>query len=170
MDRRKGKRQRTPKITPKKAGILAVCIILAVLVIALCISVVMRSNIQSEYSQARNVIGDELYAELYMFTQTFDQVSVAGQDLQNDVIPTMEDYYLAAKTLNDALVNAFGSEFGVLSQAETTSIDDAFDAFYSAFKGGKSTDEAESAMASCIESILTVLDERYPDDVLVAAS
>ena len=136
------------------------------LLAALCISVVMRSNIQAKYTQARNETGEELYTQLYMLCQTFDQVSVPGQDIENVVIPLMEDYYLAAQTANNVMGNAFGVRYSVLSQDDIDSLDRAFEAYDAAFRGGKTTEEAQAAMQDCMNMIRTHLESRFIDGLV----
>ena len=98
MENQKGKRLNLSKMDVQRIAALAVLVTLIVLIVALCISISMRSHMQSQYTSARDEIGEEVYTELYMLCQTFDQVTVPGQDVQNVVIPTMQDYYLAART------------------------------------------------------------------------
>ena len=169
MQKRRAKRPEMPKTDPKKAGVLFGCAVIILLLVALCITAVMRSNIQSEYTQARNEIGEEMYTQLYMLCQTFDQVSVPGQDIENVVLPMMEDYYLAAKTLSEVMNNAFGQRYGVLTQDNIIQIDKAFEAYDAAFRGGKSTEEAQTAMQGCMDMIRTLLDARFRDGVLQPA-
>ena len=169
MQKRRAKRLETPKSEPKKAAVLIGCAVVILLLVTLCITVVMRSNIQSEYTQARNEIGEELYTQLYMLRQTFDQVSVPGQDIENVVLPLMEDYYLAARTLNEVMGNAFGRRYGVLTQDNMAQIDTAFDAYEAAFRGGKTTEEAQTSMQGCMDMVRTLLDARFRDGVLQPA-
>lgn len=156
------------KVNPKKAGVLIGCAAVILLLVTLCISVVMRSNIQRDYTQARSEIGEELYMQLYMLCQTFDQVSVPGQDVENVVLPTMEDYALAAQTLNDVMTNAFGQRYTVLTQENLSSLEKAFEAYDAAFRGGKSTSDAQTAMQDCINTIRTLLQTRFNDGLILA--
>ena len=169
MQTQREKQQELLKFDPKKAGVLVGCAIMILLLAALCISVVMRSNIQAKYTQARNETGEELYTQLYMLCQTFDQVSVPGQDIENVVIPLMEDYYLAAQTANNVMGNAFGVRYSVLSQDDIDSLDRAFEAYDAAFRGGKTTEEAQAAMQDCMNMIRTLLESRFIDGVVQPA-
>jgi len=153
----------------KKTGLLAAGIAAVVLIAMLCISISMRAHIQSEYTAARNEIGEEAYTELYMLCQTFDQVTVPGQDVQNVVIPKMEDYYLSAQTLNTALANAFGERYRILTAEQIEAIDAAFDAYDGAFRAGKSTDDAQEYMQNCIDMVRTILNARFRNGVLKAS-
>lgn len=101
MERRRRKRVDLSQIDLKKAGAAIVVAALILLIALLCITISMRAHIQDAYTSARNEVGEQLYTELYMLCQTFDQVTVPGQDVQNVVIPTMQEYYLAARTLNE---------------------------------------------------------------------
>ena len=169
MQKQRAKQLDLLKIDPKKAGALIVCGAVILLLVTLCITVVMRSNIQTKYTQARNETGEELYTQLYMLCRTFEQVSVPGQDIENVVIPTMQDYYLAAQTVNDVIGNAFGQRYSVLSQENISALDSAFDAYGAAFRGGKTTEEAQSAMQSCMDTIRTLLESRFRDGVVLPA-
>ena len=153
----------------RRLGVLIGAALMIVMLIALCITINMRSHIQSEYTNARNEIGEEIYTELYMLCQTFDQVTVPGQDVQNGVIPTMRNYYLAAQTLNTALTNAFGERYAVLTGEHIAALDGAFEAYDTAFRGGKSTDNAESAMRSGMDMVRGILETRFRDGSLKAA-
>ena len=169
MEKRRAKRPDMPKVDPKTVSVLIGCAAVIVLLVSFCISVVMRSNIQSEYTQARNEIGEELYTQLYMLCQTFDQVNVPGQDLENVVIPKMKNYYLAAKTLDDVMGNAFGVRYDLLTEENTSAMDRAFEAYDAAFRGGKTTEEAQNAMQSCMNMLRTLLESRFRDGVLQPA-
>lgn len=169
MENQKKKWLGLSDIDRKKIGMITVAVVLMVMVILLCITISLRSNIQSEYTNARNEIGEETYTELYMLCQTFDQVTVPGQDVQNVVIPTMAEYYLAAQTLNTALRNAFGERYAVLSAENISALDSAFEAYDTAFRAGKSTSDAQTAMSGCMDMIRSILDARYSDGRLRAA-
>lgn len=167
MEKKPVKRPAKASKNPKKAGVLIGCAAVIVLLIMLCISVVMRTNIQNDYAQARSEVGEELYMQLYMLCQTFDQVTVPGQDVENVVLPTMEDYALAAQTLNDVMVNAFGQRYSVLTQENQSALKKAFEAYDAAFRGGKSTADAQAAMQSCINTIRTLLQTRFNDGLIL---
>ena len=169
MQNQRAKQQELQKIDPKKAGVLVGCAVIILLLVTLCITMVMRSNIQSRYAQARNETGEELYTQLYMLCQTFDQVSVPGQDIENVVIPMMEDYYLAARTVNSVMGNAFGVRYSVLTQDDIAAVDRAFEAYDAAFRGGKTTEEAQIAMQDCMNMIRTLLESRFRDGVIQPA-
>lgn len=151
----------------KKAAVGGVCALVVLLVILLCISMGMRSNIQTQYASARAEIGEMAYTELYMLCQTFDQVNIPGVDVQDGLIPDMKEYYLAAQTLNDVLIQCFGEKYGVLTADGVASIDAAFEAYDAAFRAGKTTDEAQTAMQGCVDMVHAVLAERFNDGSLL---
>ena len=163
------KRLNLSKIEPRNAIAVAVGALFVVLVALLCITISMRSHIQNEYAGARNEIGEQLYTELHMLCQTFDQVTVPGQDVENVIIPSMADYYLCAQTLNTALTGAFGANYSVLSAQHIADLDAAFDAYDTAFRAGHSTDDAQAAMQSCIDAVRELLSARYVGGNLSAA-
>lgn len=166
MENQKGKKPVLPNLASRKAGLLSVGITILALVILLCISIASRAHIQSEYAAAREEVGQSVYTELYMLCQTFDQVSVPGADVQDGIIPDMREHYLAAQTLNTVLGSAFGSRYVVLSEEQLASLDGAFTAYDTAFSTGKSTDEAQSAMQSCVDMVRAILNEKFYDGSL----
>ena len=96
------------RINWQKALRIAAYALSAALLITLCISISMRSHMQNQYAKAREELMDSIYTELYIFCQTFDQISVPGVDVQNELIPQMKNHFLAARTLNTAAAKAFG--------------------------------------------------------------
>ena len=145
----------------RKWGKIAVIAVIVLLVIMLCINISLKTNIQNAYTKVRAELSDSIYTELYMMCQTFDQVSVPGVDVQYDLLPSMKDCFLAAKTLNTALGNSFGEKYSVLTGEDETAVESAFDAYDTAFKSGKSTDEAQATMLACVQQIRTILDTKY---------
>lgn len=156
------------KVNWRKWGRWAAAGAALVLVIMLCINISMRANIQSEYTKIRSELGDSIYTELYIMCQTFDQVSVPGVDVQYELLPTMKDCFLAARTLNTALSNGFGEKYSVLSAEDESAVDAAFSQYDTAFKTGKSTDDAQTAMLACVERIRAILETKYPGGSLIA--
>ena len=169
----KRKTLKMPKISAldarKRLLLAGGCAVLALL-IALCITIIMRTNIQKEYTSARNEIGSELYSQVYMLCQTFDQVDVPGQDLQEGVLPAMRRYYTSAVSLNTAIASAFGSRYELLSVDDVSAFDRAFDAYDAAFRSGRSTDSSRSAMAESVGAARQLLSSRYADDRLKPAA
>lgn len=172
MEKRREKRLNLSRIAdfarenPKLAKTVGMWALMIALAAALCISIGMRSHIHGEYTKARRVIAEEACRELYMMCQTFDQVSVPGQEVQSVVLPSMHDYYLAAKTLNAALEKGFGNRYMVLRPDTVIAIDAAFEAYDDAFRTGGSTENAQAAMQQCIDTIRGILKDHYKGDKL----
>ena len=145
----------------KKAAAAAGVILLAALIVALCISISMRSNMQTQYAKVRSQMGESLYANLTMLVQTFDMVSVPNADVENSVLPQMQSYYIASTTLNDLLSRCFGARYAVLSQADMDALDSAFAAYRKAYQEGAPTDLAQADMKACIASVRELLESRF---------
>ena len=169
MGKKRRKSLNLSQIDRKQAAFFGIALAFVALIVLLCITIAMRSHIQNEYASARNEIGEQLYTELHMLCQTFDQVTVPGQDVENVIIPSMADYYLCAQTLNTALTGAFGANYSVLSAQHIADLDAAFDAYDTAFRAGHSTDDAQAAMQSCIDAVRELLSARYTGGNLSAA-
>lgn len=148
-------------------AIAALGVILA-LVIALCISIGMRANIQREYTAARNKAGQQLYDNLFILMQTFDSTAVPNIDVRNAILPQMRDYYIASVTLNNLLSQTYGSRYAVLSDADINDLTSAFTSYEAAYQNNTSTDLAQSNMKLCMDRVKDLLNTRYSQGVLKA--
>jgi hypothetical protein len=147
--------------------IVALSAILA-LIIALCISIGIRANIQREYTAARNKTGAALYDNLFILMQTFDSTAVPNIDVRNAILPQMRSYYIASITLNNLLGEVYGSRYAVLNEADLESLTNAFTAYEAAYQNNVSTDLARADMQLCMDRIKELLNTRYSQGVLKA--
>ena len=148
--------------------IAGVCVILA-LVVALCISIHMRANIQREYTTVRDRIGQALYDNLFILMQTFDSTAVPNIDVRNAILPQMRDYYIASITLNNLLQQTYGARYAVLGESDITELTSAFTAYEAAYQNNTSTDLARANMQQCMDRVKELLNSRYSQGVLKAA-
>lgn len=153
----------------RKAIVLAGLALLVVLIVALCISINMRSSMQRKYTAARNRAGEALYSNLYILMQTFDMTAVPNADVPNAILPQMRDYYVASVTLNNLLAQTYGPKYAVLTEADITSLTDAFTGYEAAFANNSPTDLARSNMQLCMDRVRELLNTRYSQGVLKAA-
>ena len=135
--------------------------VIVILVIILCIINSLRLNIQNRYAKARSEVGDELYTQLYTLCQTYDQVSIPGQNVQDVLLPKMKSCCDAALTLNTALSNAFTTKYRLLTQEDIDLLTGALSAYDNAFLTGSSTDDAQEQMAAACQRVRERLEERY---------
>ena len=142
--------------------------LLAVTIAVACISISIRVNMQNEYTAVRNGIGESLYSNLYMLTQTFDMTSVPHADVQNAIIPQMKNYFAASTALNDALVKCFGARYRLLTDADISAINAAFNGYDTAFRSAASTDLARADMQNCVTRVRELLATRYSEGRLYA--
>lgn len=54
----------------------------------------------------------------------------------------------------------------MLTEGELSALDSAFSAYDAAFRTGKSTDEAQAAMQSCVDMVRVILNEKFYDGSL----
>ena len=155
--------------TRAKAVLLAAAILLVVLAAALCISSSMRTNIQHDYTAVRNKTGEALYSNLSMLAQTFDMTAVPGADVQSAILPQMKEYFIASKTLNGLLAQAYGPKYAVLSDGDIDSLTGAFAAYDAALRNGSPTDLALSDLQLWMDRIRELLSSRFSQGSLKAA-
>ena len=154
--------------TRTKALAIAGLALIVILIIALCISIGMRANIQREYTAAREQAGKALYDNLFILMQTFDSTAVPNIDVRNAILPQMRDYYIASVTLNNLLAQTYGSRYAVLSDADISDLTSAFTSYETAYKNNTSTDLARSNMQLCMDRVKELLNTRYSQGVLKA--
>ena len=150
----------------KKAIAIAALALIAVLFVALCISIGMRANIQREYTAARNQAGEALYDNLFILMQTFDSTAVPNIDVRNAILPQMRDYYIASVTLNNLLAQTYGSRYAVLNEEDIENLTNAFTAYEAAYQNNTSTDLARANMQLCMDRVKDLLNSRYSQGVL----
>ena len=152
----------------RKAIVIAALALLVTLLVALCISINMRANMQRQYVTARNQAGEALYSNLYILTQTFDMTGVPNADVQNVILPQMRDYYVASITLNNLLAQVYGPRYAVLTEADINDLTGAFTGYETAYANNTSTDLAQSNMQQCMTRVKELLNTRYSQGVLKA--
>ena len=138
---------------------------LAVLAVVLCISIYMRANIQSRYSNARAQIQEQTYQHMIGMTELFARVDDPSVDVQHKLIPSLKAEYTAVKALNTALINGFGPSGAVLGAEQIAAFDAAFEEYASAYREGRATGLAQDDMAACIADVQGMIDERYAPKV-----
>ncbi len=144
----------------KRNALIAVCV-LVTLLLALCISIIIRSNIQSKYANAIYQTQEETYQNLIEMTQLFARIDDPDVDVRNKLIPALKAKYTAARSLNDALISGYGQKNAVMSPELVEAFDAAFDAYALAYRQGMPTGLARADMRECIEDIQQMIDARY---------
>lgn len=153
------------KLTARTVLPMSAALIALVLIILICIFAASASNIQNEYAQARTSVGEALYQNLNMFIRSYEGISLAGADVEGTILPTMHDYFVAARALDDAIADAYGERYGVLSGGIDTAVTAAFKAFDEAFRQGQNTSGAMSSMSSCVQALEQTLLKRFDNDL-----
>ena len=158
------------ELNRREKGLICIAGALIVALIAVtCISINIRVNMQNDYAAVRTRAAEALYSNLNMLTQTFDMTSVPNADIRNAVIPQMKNYFIASTTLNESLVNNFGSRYQVLTDADVSTIRTTFNAYDAAFRSDAPTDLAQADMATCIQRVRDLLNSRYSEGTLRAS-
>ena len=134
---------------------------IAVLVVALCISIYMRANIQKRYSNARSQIQEQTYQGMIAMTELFSRIDDPSVDVQYKLIPGLRAEYAAVDALNTALIDGFGASSAVLSSEQTAAFEAAFAEYASAYREGRATGLAQDDMSACIAAIQQMIDARY---------
>ena len=169
MERMKSEIRGFSGLASRRRGlVIAALALVAILIVALCISVGMRVNIQREYTAARDQAGAALYDNLFILMQTFDSTAVPNIDVQGAILPQMRNYYVASITLNSLLGQTYGPRYAVLNEEDLQSLTNAFTTYETAFRNNASTDLARADMQLCMDRIKELLNTRYSQGVLKA--
>ena len=167
MEAHKKATPRTARISARMIAWIAAAVFVAAIIISLCISISACRNIQQRYTAARNRTGEAIYQNLYMLLRKNDETSLAGADIEGSILPTMREYFISARSLNDAMTDAYGTRYSVLTRDQVTAIEKAFSNYDLAFKVGKSTTEAQNSLNAALQPIEKILLERYDSDGLL---
>lgn len=130
------------------------------LIVCLCISIYMRSNIQRQHEGAANLMQEQVYQGLSNMTALFARVDEPGVDVQNKLIPELRAEYKGVSALNAALAQGFGWNRAVLTQEQTAAFDEAFAEYSDAYRQGLATGLAQADMAACIQDAQQMIDAR----------
>lgn len=142
------------------------CLIL-ILVAVICIFSNSLSNIQQEYTGARNELGQSIYTNLYELYTECGAAEQPGADMPNTILPGMREHYYAARTLDDAMARCYGSEYQVLTATVRSAINDVFSAYADAYRMGKSTATADEGLEACANSLESILLTRFDKNGIV---
>ena len=138
----------------------AVTALVLVLAISACIFHVEKAELKNAYTTARDSLGEQLYANLYTVYSDYYAAVEGGSTLDKE-LSSMQTAFAAACTLDDAMAAGYGEDYRVLSYSARSSLTNAFEAYTRAETMGKSTADAESGMAACINSLESILVTRF---------
>ena len=165
-------KEKLPKLSEWNHRERALLCVIAGLVVALivltCMAISIRMNMQNEYADIRNQIGESLYSDLYMMAQTFDMTAVPNADVKNVVIPQMKNYFIAATALNEQLTRNFGIRYQVLTDADINTLNTTFSTYETAFRSDSPTDLVQTDMQACMQRVRDLLNSRYSEGHLKA--
>ena len=137
--------------------------LVAALIIALCISISMYANMHQQNESVRNRFGEAVYQNLYMLLRKSDELTLAGADIQGSVLPAMREYYLSACVLDEALGDAYGIRYSVMSSDYVAGLGTSFSDYEAALRGGRSTDQTRDALIAVVRQIEPLLLNRYDE-------
>lgn len=150
--------------TKNKALVKACAIVFGVvlvLIVCLCISIHMRSNIQKKYSTVVAQMQEQTYQNLISMTELFARIDDPTVDVRYKLIPELKAQYTAAAAVNSVLTNSCGEKQAVLSTEQVAAFDAAFESYATAYRTNAATGLAQADMAACIEEVQAMIDARY---------
>lgn len=154
----------------KRAAIVFVAALL--LIVCLCISISMRSNIQKKYSATIHRMQDAIYQNLDTMIDLFARVEDPTVDVPHKLLPEMRARYYTVAALNSILIQS-GKGYAVLSDEQLEAFDAAFEQYAAANRQGSPTGLAKADMQACIDGVQPMVDaynapaESPEDDVVI---
>ena len=145
---------------------LMLCAIIAlslIFIIYLVGSTVQRVSLNRKYEEARNQSASCVEDQIALFLRTCDSLTLAGADIENDLLPDLHTYFYAMQEMDDSLSYSFGSAYSLLSDGMRAQIKSALSAYDDAYRTGKSTDSAYASLSDCVVSLNSVLSKRFTD-------
>lgn len=139
----------------------AIGTVVLLLIICLCISIHIRSNIQMKYSNTIYHLQEQTYQHLIRMTELFGRVDDPNVDVRYKLIPQLKAQYTAVAALNAVLTDSCGKEHAVLSSEQADAFEYAFEEYSSAYSQGIATGLARADMADCIQSAQALIDLHY---------
>lgn len=146
---------------------------LLILLVCLCISIHMRSNIQKKYSSAVMHMQDQVYQNLNNMSQLFSRVEDPNVDVRYKLIPELKAQYASASALCEVLNADAGRKDQILSAEQLAAFDAAFELYAEAYRSGSATGLAQADMAACIADVQEMVnayfspEEDEKDDVVI---
>jgi hypothetical protein len=129
-----------------------------------CISTSNAFTVREKYAQSRETVGESLYSAAYMMALKYDDASLAGADVEGEILPAMRAYYAQTVALNEAMTGAFGTKYEILPDTLVQALDQAFNAFDDAFRAGHSTEDAASRMAQAVADTRAALEKNFDEN------
>lgn len=121
------------------------------LLICLCISNGMRTNIQKKYSSAMEQLQVHAYRNMTSMTELFARIEDPNVDVRYKLLPTLKSHYRAVAAINSALVA--GEADALLSEEQFAAFDAAFEQYDEAYRQGSATGLARADLAVCMEDV-----------------
>lgn len=147
-----------------------------ILIICLCISIGMRSNIQKKYSATIDRMQEQVYQNLTTMTELFARIDDPTVDVRNKLIPALQAQYETASAVNRILAEA-GAKYALLNEDQIAAFDAAFEQYTTAYRADAPTGLAKADMSECIEDITPMVvkhnnpvDKNKEDVVIIDAS
>lgn len=148
-----------------KRTLLILAAALAALIVGLCISIHMRSNIQTKYSAVVTHLQEQTYQELSAMVELFSRVDDPNVDVRYKLIPELKARYSAVVALNRTLTESCGERRAVLTSEQTAAFDAAFEEYALAYRQGIATGLAQADMSACMQAAQTMIDQHYSPPV-----
>ena len=136
----------------KKAIVIAALALIAVLFVALCISIGMRANIHKKYSHTIQQLEVHAYENMTVMAELFARIDDPNVDVKGKLLPQLYSRYTTVNAINAALT-ACDADRALLSAEQLTAFDAAFAQYAEAYRQGSATGLAKADMAVCMEDV-----------------
>lgn len=140
---------------------IAFSLVLAIYLITVSVH---RVTLKRDYIEARNQTATCIEDQITHFLRTYNNITLPGANVEGVLLPDLNTYFYAMQELDDTMIYAYGSAYSFVPASLRSNIKMALSAYEQAFRNGKTTDSAYSALTTCIHTLETVTDGRFTAD------
>lgn len=145
--------------------IAAVLGVLLILMVWLCISINMRTNIQKKYTNTISQMQAQAYQNLNTMTQLFARIDDPNVDVRNKLIPELKAQYTSAAAISNVLNTSAPARAAVLTPEQIAAFDAAFKLYAECYRNGTATGLAQADMALCMAEVQEMVNKYFkPED------
>lgn len=138
--------------------------VVAGLAIALIAVSISRSSLSAHIDYSKESLTMTVESNIRQVIRNYDQMSVAGADIEGTIVPEMQLCLHTANTMNNLLIEVYGEGQAVLEKETFEQMQQSLNQLVHALERGQVIADAQAGMGAVIERVQFALAERYGSD------
>lgn len=123
-----------------------------------------KSSLKLQLDEAREMMAASISTDMRQALGSYENIDRKSADLQNDILPTMQQHMHSAYTMNRVLTETFGEEYSMIDAELYESFESIMKHFDNLLAAGQSTDPAKEELVACMDGMKTALNNRFNDE------